>query len=109
MHSIGREMRKFCKSRLALVAVFFTAFYPPGYGPLEIFVFDGTELQTLVMPSGRRQRAVAEPLQDDDAIARSELGGRAIWDRRVRSGRRMIFSMLFSQALDDWRSRTAAI
>ena len=39
----------------------------------------------------------------------SDLGGRAIWDRRVRSGRRMIFSMLFSQALDDWRSRTAAI
>ena len=26
-----------------------------------------------------------------------------------RSGRRMIFSMLFSQALDDWRSRTATI
>ena len=37
------------------------------------------------------------------------LGGRAVSDRPVRSGRRMIFSMLYSQALDDWRSRTAAI
>jgi hypothetical protein len=36
-------VRKFCESRLTLVVVlFFTAFYPPVYGPLEIFVFDGT-------------------------------------------------------------------
>ena len=71
-YSIGREVRKFCKSRLTLVAAFFTSFYLPVYGPLEISVFDATEIQTLVMPSGRRQRAVTEPLQADDAITRSE-------------------------------------
>jgi hypothetical protein len=42
VHSIGREVRKFCESRLTLVAAFFAAFYPLVYGPLEIVVFDAT-------------------------------------------------------------------
>jgi hypothetical protein len=40
-YSIGREVRKFCESRLTLMAVF-SAFCPPGYAPLEIFIFAGT-------------------------------------------------------------------
>ena len=71
-HSLGREARKICESRIALAAVF-PAFCPPGYGPLEIFVFDDTELRAPAMPLGRRQRAVTEPFQADDAIARGEL------------------------------------
>ena len=30
-YSIGREVRKFCESRLTLVAALFTAFYPLVY------------------------------------------------------------------------------
>ena len=63
-----------------------------------------TELAAYVAQAPSEWRLAIEPRG-----RRQTLGGRAIWDRRVRSGRRMIFSMLFSQALDDWRSRTAAI
>lgn len=54
------------------------------------------------------------PRREKDEVSyrsprQGSVGGPAVSERPVRSGRRMIFSMRFSQALDDWRSRTAAI
>ena len=54
-------------------AAFLHAGLGPGEAPREIFSLDDAELRALAMASGRRKRMVTEPLQVDDAIARSKL------------------------------------